>query len=616
MLKSASQAHFGYLVDQLPQAIAFFNKQRKLIYASSKWISDFKFERHDVFGKSIFQLFGKQGKNWDDALKQCLQGNPEPRHIKRQFDDSKSEKWFEWTFKPWYDEKENIKGIIIQTTNVTEQVAQQHHYDNLKMLLAEQSKLAKIGTWHYCAIQDKLTWCEMTAQIHEVPEGFTLEPDAATNFFKQGYDRNTMARLLEDALKSGTPWNEKLKLITHKGNEKWVITTGKPVFKDDKFVGLAGSCQDIDFQVREQVKSLENEKLLRTLIDNLPQHIFIKNLQSQKILANKAEVEFCGFSDESELIGKSDFEIFDKETAEQAREDDLQIIKTLQPSIDKEYLNICVNDKKSSILTSKIPLVGDDGEAFGIVGIRMDITHLKQKEADLNSLINVTSEQNKKLINFAHIVSHNLRSHSANFSMLLDFLVNEKNAEERENIINMLVEASDNLLETLENLNEVVKINTNTSLVKKPVVLREAAVKVKQNLSAFLQNNNAKVINRISDKINVPVIPAYLESILMNLLTNGIKYKDPSRDPVIELRAMKIQDNTVLSISDNGIGIDMDKYGDKLFGMYKTFHNNPDARGIGLYITKNQIEAMQGKISVTSEVGKGSTFNIYFNENS
>ena len=116
--------------------------------------------------------------------------------------------------------------------------------------------------------------------------------------------------------------------------------------------------------------------------------------------------------------------------------------------------------------------------------------------------------------------------------------------------------------------------------------------------------------------ISPEISPADIQVIEGELnFTNGIKNKDPGRDPVIELRALKSNDGTVLSISDNGIGIDMDKYGDKLFGMYKTFHNNPDARGIGLYITKNQIEAMQGKISVTSEVGKGSTFNIYFNEN-
>jgi len=614
MLKNATKAHIGYLIDQLPQATAFFNKQRKLVYASSKWLNEFDLDRHDVFGKSIFQIFGRKGKSWEKAVKQCLLGHQHANLTQRHFNDTKNERWFEWSFKPWFDEQENITGIIIQIADVSAHVLREHELDKSTTLLTEQSKVADIGTWNYSVVHDKLTWCDMTAIIHEVPDDFTLEPESATSFFKQGYDRNTMSRVLEAAIEKGTPWNEQLLLVTHKGNEKWVITTGKPVFNNDKFVGIIGTCQDVDHKVRIEAKSKEEQKLLRTLIDNLPQHIFIKNLESQKVLANLAEVKFCGFTTEAEIIGKSDFEVFDEETAQEARKEDLQIIKSLQPLIDKEHVNICVKGKETSTLTTKIPLIGDDGEAFGLVGIRMDITNIKQKEKELNDLIDVTSEQNKKLINFAHIVSHNLRSHSANFSMLLEFLVNEKSGDERENIIKMLVEASDNLLETLENLNEVVTINTNTSLVKKPIILRDAAVKVGQNLSAFLQNNNATLRNRISDKITVPVVPAYLESILTNFLTNGIKYKDPSRDPVIELRAMKIKDYTVLSISDNGMGIDLEKYGDKLFGMYKTFHNNPDARGIGLYISKNQIEAMQGKITVTSEVDQGTTFNIYFNE--
>lgn len=614
MIKNSATAYIGYVIDQLPLATAFFDKQRKLVFASSKWITEFAFDRHDIIGKSLFQLFGRQGKAWDNAVKQSLSGNQVPALTRRHFNETKDEQRLEWTFKPWFDEKENVSGIIIQTTDVTEQVAIVHELDKLKNLLAEQSEVANIGTWNYSAVHDELTWCEMTAKIHEVPKDFTLVPDSATGFFKQGYHRNTMARVLEAAIEKGTPWSEKLLLVSHQGNEKWVITTGKPVFNGDKFVGLIGTCQDIDEKIKIEAKSKEEQKLLRTLIDNLPQHIFIKNLESHKVLANLAEVKFCGFKKESELIGKSDFEIFDKQTAQKSREEDLHIFKTLQPVLDKEHVRICVKGKETSTLTSKIPLIGEDGEAFGLVGIRMDITSIKQKEEELNDLINVTSEQNKKLINFAHIVSHNLRSHSANFSMLLEFLINEKNGDERENIIQMLVEASDNLLETLENLNEVVSINTNTSLDKTPILLRDATIKVGQNLSAFFQNNNAKLINRISEKISIPVIPAYLESILTNLLTNGIKYKDPSRDPVIELRAMKIKDYTVLSVSDNGMGIDLEKYGDKLFGMYKTFHNNPDARGIGLYISKNQIEAMQGKIELTSEVGKGTTFNIYFNE--
>jgi signal transduction histidine kinase len=107
-------------------------------------------------------------------------------------------------------------------------------------------------------------------------------------------------------------------------------------------------------------------------------------------------------------------------------------------------------------------------------------------------------------------------------------------------------------------------------------------------------------------------VPAYLESILLNLVTNGIKYKHPKRVPHIIIKTFFEGNHTCLVISDNGLGIDLDQYGSRLFKMNETFHNNADARGIGLYITKNQIEKMGGCIEVKSEVDKGTTFKIKF----
>jgi signal transduction histidine kinase len=103
-----------------------------------------------------------------------------------------------------------------------------------------------------------------------------------------------------------------------------------------------------------------------------------------------------------------------------------------------------------------------------------------------------------------------------------------------------------------------------------------------------------------------------LESILLNFLSNSIKYASPERLPIINFNTIQKNNAIELSISDNGIGIDISKYHDRLFGMYKTFHGNKDARGIGLFITKNQIDAMGGKVEVFSEVNVGTTFKITF----
>ena len=131
-----------------------------------------------------------------------------------------------------------------------------------------------------------------------------------------------------------------------------------------------------------------------------------------------------------------------------------------------------------------------------------------------------------------------------------------------------------------------------------------------------MDKDDSQIINNVEKDIEVSCIPAYLDSIILNLVSNAVKYKSPNRTLLITINAVKSNEGVLLSISDNGMGIDLDKYRDKIFGMYKTFHNRKDAKGFGLYLVKNQIEAMGGSITVQSEVDKGTTFNVYFNEES
>lgn len=614
MLRETQTNTSDYLIKQLPKATAFIDREFKVVHASDTWIDYFDLNPDRVIGKTIHKLFGKVNPQWQEALENCLRGKQSSIEIERYFDSDKNEKWFEWVNIPWYDESENIIGVILQVEDITKRIANQLEHEKLQMLLKEKSEIAKIGSWEYDAVADTLTWSDMTKKIHGVPLNY--EPDIANGieFYKEGYCRNTISLAVHKAMVEGVPWNEKLQLVKADGQEIWVIAAGKPLFKNDEFIGLLGTIQDINDSVNSDLKTKKNEKLLRTLIDNLPLNVFIKDTESRKILANKSEVSFCGLEDESEILGKTDFDFYDLATAKSSREEDLYVMQTLKPILSKETINVKKDGQVTTFMTSKLPLISDQGKANGLVGISWDISDLKQKEEELRDLINVTSLQNKQLINFAHIVSHNLRSHTANFSMLLEFLINEKDEEEKEKIIKMLTEASDNLLETLENLNEVVAISTNVNLEKKPTTLYKKIQTAEQNLAAFLKKNKATIINKIPKDLQIMVIPAYLDSILMNFITNSVKYKDPKRDPVITLSVSKNDQFTILSIEDNGMGIDLKKYGDKLFGMYKTFHHNSDARGIGLYISKNQIEAMNGKVMACSEVGKGTTFNIYFNE--
>ncbi len=176
----------------------------------------------------------------------------------------------------------------------------------------------------------------------------------------------------------------------------------------------------------------------------------------------------------------------------------------------------------------------------------------------------------------------------------------------------MLCDASESLNETVLHLNEVVQVKVDALDKMKPVNLLKVIKDVEKNLSLLLQKKNAACHIEVPENLVIKAIPAYVDSILLNLLTNSIKYSSPERKPVIRIISEHIDEKIVLTFSDNGLGIDLERHGDKLFGMYKTFHRNKDAKGIGLFITKNQIEAMNGWIEVESAVNVGTTFKLYF----
>ena len=142
------------------------------------------------------------------------------------------------------------------------------------------------------------------------------------------------------------------------------------------------------------------------------------------------------------------------------------------------------------------------------------------------------------------------------------------------------------------------------------VCIHDVIQKNIDSLSIQIKQAQLKIINNVDKNLSVKAVPAYLDSIALNMITNAIKYRSQERSSYLEINAIVDKSMIFIYFEDNGIGIDLKRHGDQLFGMYKTFHDHNDARGIGLFISKNQINSMRGKIAVESEVNVGTTFKI------
>ncbi len=271
---------------------------------------------------------------------------------------------------------------------------------------------------------------------------------------------------------------------------------------------------------------------------------------------------------------------------------------------------LCKGEYKWILDRGKVVLWDEQGNPKRIVGTHTDITDQKVREQNIIESLSLVNNQKNKLLNFAYIVSHNLKSHSSNISSLVG-LKESKLINDIE-FYDYISTVSNELTSTIDNLVELVNIQSNKNIDKEQVNLSVYLDKIFTILVDDINKEKVKIINNVNKDFALFYNKSYLESILLNLTTNAIKYSDKNKETVIEYSLSKIDDYTVLNVKDNGIGIDLDRHKDSIFGLYQTFHSNENSTGVGLHITKNQIESMGGKIEVESKVNEGTTFKVYF----
>jgi signal transduction histidine kinase len=280
---------------------------------------------------------------------------------------------------------------------------------------------------------------------------------------------------------------------------------------------------------------------------------------------------------------------------------------------DMELTIVTAEGKTIWVRSTGKALYDQSGKRVKILGTLMDIDRYKINEIALNKSLELTTQNNQQLKNFTHILSHNIRNHASNMVLISSLIDTESLDEYNAALFEKIKNVSDGLNATLEDLSQAIKIKENP-ISSELISFRTLTEKVLDIFESDLKVNNVQVEQIFeSEQVNFPRI--YLESILTNLVSNAIKYRNPDCNASIILKTYRNdQMKTVLECRDNGLGIDLELHGKKLFGLYKTFHERKDAHGVGLFLTKTQIESQGGQIQVESQPGKGSVFKIIFNE--
>jgi PAS domain S-box-containing protein len=278
-----------------------------------------------------------------------------------------------------------------------------------------------------------------------------------------------------------------------------------------------------------------------------------------------------------------------------------------------EIVSYKKNGEEHWVRFSMVPVFDSENEHTHWISIQRDVTERKIQEKEKEQLINELTQNNKDLRQFSYITSHNLRAPLSNLIGLLN-LIDELPIENNElqQIIDGFSKSTFLLNETISDLGKVVIIRDNPSIEKQNILVLESLKNVFNQINILILNINPTFDLMISDTDSVYSNKAYFESILLNLLTNAIKYRSENLPLKITIKITETLDYAVLTFIDNGIGIDTEKYKEKLFGLYQRFHNYPDSKGLGLYLVKSQIESMGGQIAIESAINQGTTFTVKF----
>lgn len=346
----------------------------------------------------------------------------------------------------------------------------------------------------------------------------------------------------------------------------------------------------------------------------------LSSIEGTILEINNTLCDMLGYS-RSELTFKGINEITHPEDIE--RNNDL-LKRALRGEMDHYTLEKRYIHKNTStiwvILDVSVVRNSDSSPAFLISEVQ-DITtsRLMQEQIilqknQLEETAKRLTKRNQQLEEFNQIVSHNLRAPVGNIITLLELHDFSSNESERNDYLQLLRETGQLLSSTLDEIIEVLRVRQSADIERKTLRFEDVLQKVMRMLAAEIAASNAEVVYDFRQCEIIDFPPVYLESIFLNLLSNSIKYRNPNRQLKVIYQTESDSNSIVFRATDNGLGIDMEKYGHQVFKLHKTFHRSPEAKGIGLYMTRNQIETMGGEIDLYSKVNEGATFLIRFNK--
>ncbi|MCC9168778.1 PAS domain-containing sensor histidine kinase [Pontibacter harenae] len=395
---------------------------------------------------------------------------------------------------------------------------------------------------------------------------------------------------------------------------RWFLLRAEPMRNSEgQIIKWFGTATDLHDQkmLREQLQ--ESEKQFRFLAESIPQMVWTTDEQGNHDYFNRRWVEYTGMSLEKSK-GINWVEILHPDDQERTKE---RWRYSLQTGDYYEIEYRFKNGRDGSyrwFLGQAIPMRDDNGNIVKWFGTCTDIEDHKRAEEELVEKNLELQRTNQDLDSFVYTASHDLKLPIVNMAGIFEELTKHTEFKDPDapRMIAMFNKSLKQLHSTIHELSEVVKIQKQKLKNLEQIDLNELTEDVKVSIQDVLKESGAEVTTDFSQVSSIPFTKSSLKSIFYNLLSNAIKYRSHDRTAKIHLSTSYKGEYIELKVQDNGLGIDINKHHNKLFQMFKRFHNHVNGSGLGLYIVNRLLTNNGGYINIDSKLNEGTTFFLYF----
>ncbi len=613
-----AEAVYLSLLESLPFSVLRKDTGGRILFANEQACQQIGKPIDELIGKSDFDLFPAElaRKYLRDDRDVVLSGKLHHDVERHQGADGRQIHVEVWK-APVHSSRGDIVGIQVMFWDVSSQKDAEHQVEFEKFLLATLLDTVPDSVYFKDADSRFIRISRSCGRKFGLDDPADAIGKSDADFFSSAHAQKALADERQ-IMETGEPVLAKIEQETYEEDRvTWCSTTKVPLKdKNGKVMGTFGISRDVTEQIKAEQELARERDLLKTIIDNVPDLIYVKDRAGRFVTANAALLSLLQLSSTEELVGRTDYDFSPPDLACDYVTDDQNVMRSAKPLLDREESHQAEDGTPIWLLTTKVPLFDNDGQVVGVVGLGHDITARRLAAEEVVAARDIATKANKAKSDFLANMSHEIRTPLNAIIGMTDLVLDTKLDASQRNFLTMVQESGDSLLALINDILDFSKIEAGKLDIELQTFnVRESFGDTMKTLAVKAHSKGLELAFRVDPDVPNFVVgdAGRLRQVLINLIGNAIKFTEHG-EVVVEVTRLPSGGEDVrieVTVRDTGIGIPEDKC-HTIFHEFEQADTSTTRRfggtGLGLAISSRLVGLMGGEISVSSVVGSGSTF--------